>query len=491
MQTALIVTLTAGLGLGQTANLDFSHGTLKGWEGGGFYITAGNPRGPGPACGACSSDAGSPDRRGMIRFVFMVPAGVSQLTFQAFASTPLRIEPDHRLDVVLAGEDKVPVPRQVRTSSGTWTPAPRILSRWQGKPRDYAWDVSHLQGHRVQVVLLDQDDRPGCHLYATGFRFLKATAFQDEEFFRYMVELEGKHGLAPVSRYDSKRFTAISNASEKFSMQSVRFCEVMYDLFYHHFQKKGFRLRHPGQTLMLAVFDGPDGFDAYLKTKMPAGVTGIYHQGTNRLVIYDLRENRALVKGRDEALKKAKWGRKIDKDKGKVVDSVYKHFDEIAKDLNVSTTMHEAAHQLSFNCGLLNRDGDVAAWLAEGLACYCEATDSGDWQAIGSFNPARVNDLRQPVAGRRPWIPLSKLIEADGWLDGGQVLQGYAQSWALFHMLMHEQTPALRNYLSAVYPRQAPEYRLEDFRNAFGEIEAFEKRYVAYMKKLVESRSER
>ena len=28
-----------------------------------------------------------------------------------------------------------------------------------------------------------------------------------------------------------------------------------------------------------------------------------------------------------------------------------------------ATTMHEAAHQLSFNCGVLNRQGDLAIWL--------------------------------------------------------------------------------------------------------------------------------
>lgn len=503
MHAVTLFTLSAGLFLGQPApppaaprpvgpslaNLNFSRGDLQGWEGSGFYPTAGNTRGPGLTCGACSSDGGNLGRKGMVRFLLRIPPGMGKLTFQAYAATPLGILPDDRLDVLLTGDDKLPQPRQVSTSSG-WSPAPRLLSRWGGKPREYAWDVDHLQGRLVQIVMLDDDERPGCHVYAAGFRLIKADAFQDEDFVRFIVDLQAKHKLPSAARYHSKRYTALSNAGEAFSIQSVRFCESIYDLFYHHFQKKGFALRHPGQTLMLAVFSGPDGFDAYLGQKMPPGITGMYHQGTNRLVIYDQRENRALVKEREEIIKKGGGGipGKGKLDKGKFVDSVIKHFDEIAKDINVSTTMHEAAHQLSFNCGLLNRQGDVAGWLAEGLACYCEATEAGEWLAIGAFNPNRVNDLRPAAAGKKPWIPLKAMVQSDAWLDGPQVLQGYAQSWALFRLLMEEDTPRLRSYLKTIFPRQAPEHRLEDFQNAFGDLDALEKRYVAYMRKVVAAR---
>ncbi|MFO0965580.1 MAG: DUF1570 domain-containing protein [Gemmataceae bacterium] len=471
--------LTTAL-LGQTpANLDLADGTLKGWDGSGFKIARLEKAGGGFALS--SDDAANPTREGMIRYVLRMPRNVSKLVFKAQAVTPAGVLPDARLDIVLAGDDEAAVPRHVRTAAG-WAPAPRLFGAVDGKALEYAWDVGDHQGRLMQIVLIDKDARPGCHLVASGFRFVKVDPFQVEDFTRYIVEIQGTAKLEPFARFDSKRFLALSNASEKFSMQTMRFCEIIYDLFFVHFQKKGFALKHPAQTLMLAVFDSPDGFEAYLKRKMPAGITGIYDQKTNRLVIYDLRTNRGLLAERDKALK-----RPVPSDKGRYVDAVHAHFDEIAKDFNVGTTMHEAAHQLSFNAGLLNRQGDVPAWLAEGLACYCEATDRGDWQAIGAANPGRINDLRPSVAGKRPWIPLRTLLQSEEWLAGPQALQGYAQSWALFHMLMHEETPRLRAYLKAVYPRPFPEYRVQDFAAAFGDVGAFETRYQAYMRKLVEA----
>ena len=45
----------------------------------------------------------------------------------------------------------------------------------------------------------------------------------------------------------------------------------------------------------------------------------------------------------------------------------------------------------------------------------------------------------------------------------------------------------MKAYLTQIYTRQAPEQRLADFRQAFGnDLAALEMRYVAYMRELVE-----
>jgi hypothetical protein len=166
------------------------------------------------------------------------------------------------------------------------------------------------------------------------------------------------------------------------------------------------------------------------------------------------------------------------------VETVERKMDVTVKDVNLTTTMHEAAHQLSFNCGLLNRQGDVPIWLAEGLACYCEATESGEWQAIGAPNTGRVRELAR-VQGN--FIPLQVLINED-WRSG-RVLLGYSQSWALFRMLLQERPQAMKSYLAQIYSRRAPEYRMADFRQAFGnDLAAVEQRYFAYLRDLVDKR---
>jgi hypothetical protein len=81
-------------------------------------------------------------------------------------------------------------------------------------------------------------------------------------------------------------------------------------------------------------------------------------------------------------------------------------------------------------------------------------------------------------------------VAGDDWLRKAsgvnEVLLGYSQSWALFHMLMEERPKGLRRYLALIYPRQTPERRLEDFAEVFGrDLGTFETRYHAYMKEIV------
>jgi hypothetical protein len=65
------------------------------------------------------------------------------------------------------------------------------------------------------------------------------------------------------------------------------------------------------------------------------------------------------------------------------------------------------------------------------------------------------------------------------------VLQGYAQSWALFHLLMEERPQAVRKYLELIYARRTPDNRLADFVECFGDLAKLEARYQRYVRQLV------
>jgi hypothetical protein len=223
---------------------------------------------------------------------------------------------------------------------------------------------------------------------------------------------------------------------------------------------------------------------------MPAAVTGIYHTGTNRLLVYDYGQNVAFVaqKRHDEQM-----ARRIgsDLDRRRQIETVNRQAEEFRTEANIGTIMHEVAHQLSFNCGLLNREGDVPFWLAEGLACFCEATHNNSWQGIGEMNAERLGPLAGPVHGQGRFLSLHDLITRDDWLQGRPnppaPLLAYAQSWALFHMLMKERPEQLRYYLALIYSRRTPDHRLADFAQAFGtDLPRLELRYTEYMKQLVE-----
>lgn len=151
--------------------------------------------------------------------------------------------------------------------------------------------------------------------------------------------------------------------------------------------------------------------------------------------------------------------------------------------------MHEAAHQVSFNCGLLNRDGDKPLWLAEGLACYCEATEKGAWQGVGRpNNPDRLHVLAQVQRGKAKLLPIAELVGSADWRkDSATLTVGYAQSWALFHLLMHRRPEALRKYLALIYPRRTPDHRLTDFRQVFGaDLTRLDRELAGYVTDLVE-----
>jgi len=478
MSYAAIVLAAA---LGQTpANFDFARG-LERWEGSGFRTVQLDAEKP-ETRGVHSADHG-PQRKGMVRQIFVVPPKAQVIAFRASAELA-QGQNDGRLEVVLASEDNEVVPRKVKVGA-SWSASPRILPAFVGQPREYAWDVAGHVGRRMQIVLIDEDDRPGNHLYVGAFSIQSGQDFADRDFAKFMRELESKHRLLPMSRFDSKRFAALGNAREEFIADRLKNCEIFCDQFLDHFRSRGFQVRQPSQRLMLAVFDSPEGFEAYLGQKMPAGIAGIYHPPTNRLVLYDLAENRAIVAQRNAAKKAGdRIGSSLDR--GRFIDTIERKFGDVSKDMNLSTTMHEAAHQISFNCGLLNREGDVAVWLAEGLATYCEATDQGDWTILGTPNPMRINDL---IRARGNYIPLRDLVEADRWRETNRVLVGYAQSWALFRMLMEERRGELKTYLKAIETRRTPEQRLADFRQAFGEPSTVERRHREYIAEMIAKHS--
>jgi hypothetical protein len=470
-------------------NLDFHTGTLAGWDGEGFTIAPATGRGPSLACGVTSCDRGKPGATGFLHRTLVVPGTGGVLRCSAAALRRKGCDADNSLDVVLFAAGKLIIPKRVRVAYG-WQEVRRLLPPDQGRPREYLWDLNPYAGQTLRIALIDEDKRPGCHLFCSGFRLHAADEFESRDFAQLMVRITNEQRLPPVTRFDTKHFLALSNADDRFSRTRLNNCELIYDLFFDHFRRKGFRLREPATKLMVAIFDSQAGFSAYVGEPMPASVTGLYHPRTNRLLVYDFGQNEAFVAQKRQAELNS---RRIasDLDRMREVETVHRQAQEYRTGTNIATIMHEVAHQLSFNSGMLNRDGDAGLWLAEGLACYCEATDNGAWQGIGEMNPERVNGLALAARTNVPAIPLRDLVTSDDWLHGKDAtrtgLQGYAQSWALFRMLMEERPQALRSYLTLIYNRKSPEHRLADFVQAFGpDLGRLQLRYNEYMKEVVE-----
>jgi hypothetical protein len=244
--------------------------------------------------------------------------------------------------------------------------------------------------------------------------------------------------------------------------------------------------------MMVAIFDTQTGLEAYLGYQLPSVVTGLYHPASNRLLVYDYGTNRTFVAEKKQGQEIARRV-KSDIQRQLLIGTFSRQAQDWRDDANIGTIMHEVAHQLSFNSGLINREGDAPLWLAEGLACYCEATDNCAWQGVGEANPLRANMLAAVLRGKGGFIPLQVLVESDDWFrkatNAGVPLLGYSQSWALFHMLIETRPQALRKYLALIYPRKTPDHRLDDFVQVFGSLEKLEREYQAYMKALAQTQA--
>jgi hypothetical protein len=469
--------------------LDFRTGSMAGWEGEGFYVTTGTGRGPSLEFGVCSSDRDKRGRKGFLHRTFVVPpaGGVLYCRASAHMGRDCTLQ-DNDLDVVLLAAGKRVIPKRVRTLSG-WQTVGRLQRPDHGKPREYVWHLDNYRGQTLRIALVDDDPRPGCHLWCAGFRVIPSDVFEPREFGRFMLHLTREQKLPPAARFDSEHFVALSTATDDLTTLELKSCELIYDCFYDHFRGKGFVLHRPSTKLMVAMFDSPAGFEAYVGQRMPDGIVGLYHPATNRLVVYDLGLNRAFVDSRRRAEEQAGHiGSDLERMREK--ERLKLRAGEVRTCANIATIMHEVAHQLSFNSGMLDRDADVPAWLAEGLACYCESTDNGAWQGIGEPNPERLAAL---AAAGGHYIPIRDLISTDEWLrrDFGTALLGYAESWALFRLLMEEHPHALRAYCALVSSRRAGQPRFQDFSLCFPDFSRLEVRYYAYLNELVEEHRQR
>ncbi len=337
---------------------------------------------------------------------------------------------------------------------------------------------------------MDEDDRPGRHVVCSGFEVV----VRDVAGGRESVEVGAALGKGAKStltmRYSSTHFVTLSNAEENFTEARIRECELLYVLFYDHFRRKGFPVQPPGAKLEALIYDSPEGFEEFLGRKMSSIITGIYDSKSNRFVTYDYGQNESFLAEKSRAERE---GARIDSqiNRKRYLETINRQAHEVRTGANISTVMHEVAHQISFNCGLLNRQGDRPLWLVEGLACYCEPTKDGSWLGIGEPNPNRQFTLQKSVREGGKFFTVQQLVATDDWIkDKGQeqtILLGYAQSWALFRLLMEEKPQYLRRYLSLIQPRRTPDHRLTDFGQVFGpDLAALERRYRSYLQELVQ-----
>jgi hypothetical protein len=269
-----------------------------------------------------------------------------------------------------------------------------------------------------------------------------------------------KADIGPLGTARSTHFQAIGDASEWFMSVRLRDCEQIMSEYLRHFRARGFQLRMPGSPLIVIVFRNDESFDKFFhlpsRRKAAKGdvySNGIYDRATNALHVFDWR-------------------------------GAFPHSGRLI----AQTLDHELTHQLSFNTGLLNREGDTPLCISEGLGTYGEARDTIGSGDFGRCNWMRLSDLTTCLR-RLPWIPMRDLFSDDAILRTGKgdwVLLAYGESWLLVYYFLKDQAllPRFREYVKAIQPRSSADHRIDDAQTHLGDLDQLDRVLQQYAVRL-------
>jgi Protein of unknown function (DUF1570) len=258
------------------------------------------------------------------------------------------------------------------------------------------------------------------------------------------VEAQAKKvGLIGFGRDQTEHYLGLGNASPTFRREAIQACELIAEAFLKHFREKGFpEMILPKQRMTVVVLADAKAYATYSGVKQDAAIGGSYELDTNRLVMFDFRSG-------DVPLNAA------------------------AQRINSMVLTHETTHQLTFNTGLLNRQGDAPLCVIEGMATYGEVWRPNKRGEIGQVNFDRLKGLELVRKQGAMWIPLDKLLVKDDLLEDLKTREvAYAESWLLIHYCMKSPglMPKFQAYLAAIKPRRDASHRLEDARAHLGDL---------------------
>lgn len=253
-----------------------------------------------------------------------------------------------------------------------------------------------------------------------------------------------------------------SDASDQFLDRCGSLFLRLRKAFVNEWKKLKFPLDEPEQDLVVLIFSSREDYRAYASREFDqfiAQAPGYYSVMQNRIVLYDVMAGR---KAFEDALEQ------------------------------ITTIVHEAAHQLAFNYALQRRLADNPLWLTEGLAMYFETPDLQSptgWKKAGLFNPPRARDLYLEFE-QHPDLALSTLLASDALFREPRRESGaYALAWGLFYFLMKQKTVKMIEYLKGISGKpplvwDTPEQRIHEFELAFGTARDVSRQAGKYFAKL-------
>lgn len=257
--------------------------------------------------------------------------------------------------------------------------------------------------------------------------------------------------------YKTANYLIVHNTNEAYVRQVGMLFEQLHKGFYAYWKNQKWDLPKPRFPLVALVLANRNSFLNYASAEVgndtAQQVIGYYHMASNRMTTFNVPD----------------------------------------LERNVATIIHEATHQLAYNCELQKRFGDNPMWVSEGLAMFFESPDfrsASRWRSIGRVNVKNLARWREYLA-RRPADSLATLISEDTRLRNADTAgAAYGESWALTYYLLKTRRKQYVDYLRMLsetdpLAEASPRERIQAFEQAFDTtLQKMDRALIAYMRRV-------
>lgn len=266
------------------------------------------------------------------------------------------------------------------------------------------------------------------------------------------------------SVHRTPHYLILYSTSKEYAQWCASLFERLYAAFVNFWTRRGFKLSEPEFPLVAIIFADQQSYVEHARKEVgesAKSMIGYFSLQTNRMTLGDLTG--------------AAWlgGRK----RGSASAQVARILAQPEAERMVATIVHEATHQIAFNCGLHTRFSDCPLWFSEGIAIYFETPDVKNvkgWGTVGLVNRPRLAQFRDYLA-RRPADSLATLLTDDKRFRNTQTgLDAYSEAWALTYYLMRRRPKEYVAYLRTLSAKKPLVWddaatRLREFTQAFGD----------------------
>ncbi len=290
------------------------------------------------------------------------------------------------------------------------------------------------------------------------------------------------------SIHKTKHYLICYNTSKAYAQWCGGLFERLFRAYNNYWMRRDMSLSPPEMPMVAIICKDKETWHHYAGREVGNAVDsidGYYNLITNRIATYDLTAN-PQTSGRVS--------------KSRNISEINRLLSQPQAGQLVATVIHEATHQIAFNCGIQQRLSDIPVWLNEGMAMYFETPDlrsKKGWRGMGEINMNRLVQFRNYLQ-RRPDDSLYSMIANGNRMQGrsedkrfgGQqgILDAYSEAWALTYFLLTYQQDDFIKYLKFLSEKkpgraESEEQKIEDFEKFFGYLESLDKKFTQRMQK--------